>query len=102
MDRFRLLSEFGKKAARESLDIGAVRLYLLLLAGCRESGRGKVPHTSLCSALGEELSPAGLRTAGRVLARHGLVEFFNLEAAASGGTDLDYRLPPHGGHGNGN
>ncbi len=102
MDRFRLLQEFGKKAGRKSLDIDAVRLYLLLLAGCSETGHGKVPHSSLRSALGEDLSQAALRAAGRLLAEHGLIEFFNLETAAGRGATLVYRLLPLGEIGDGN
>jgi hypothetical protein len=92
MDKSRLLREFAARAAEESLDLEAVRLYLLLLAGARHSGRGKMSIEEIKTGLGKSFSFADLRSACRTLVRMKLIELSAAEPEPD--ADLVFRLLP--------
>jgi hypothetical protein len=92
MDKSRLLKEFAVRAAEESLDIDALRLYLLLLAGCAHSGYGKLTIEEVKTAFGKNFSAAALRSACRTLVRMKLVELPTAEQEPN--ADLVFRLLP--------
>lgn len=97
MDKSRLLREFAARADKETLDLDAIRLYLLLLADSRQ-GHGRLPAKEIRAA---GFSPQAQREASRVLVACGLIEIVS-SSSASGpedSADLDYRLLPVRGEG---
>lgn len=92
MDKSRLLREFAARAAEEALDLDAIRLYLLLLAGGGYSGHGKLTIGEIKAALGRDFSPSALRSACRALVRLKLIELPATEPEPN--ADLVYRLLP--------
>ncbi len=74
MDKLRILKEFEKLALGDTLEADEIRLYLLLLACCREANRGEIAYGAVKDALGEGLSPAGFRQALLRLSANRLIE----------------------------
>ncbi len=63
MAKLDLLKELGRLATENSLDADQIRLYLLLLANCRESRTGQIEYTTIRSAIGREFTPEKLKKA---------------------------------------
>jgi len=92
MDKSRLLREFAARAAEESLDSTTLRLYLILLAGGRDSGHGIMTMEEIRTALGKNFSSSSLRAACRALLRMKLIELPASEPEP--GADLTFWLLP--------
>jgi hypothetical protein len=92
MDKSRLLREFAARAENETLDLDAIRLYLLLLADSRH-GQGRLPVKQIRAA---GLTPHAQRAAFRSLIDKGLIELVSSPPAIDPdeGDDLSYRLLP--------
>jgi hypothetical protein len=92
MDKSRLLREFAARTDKEGLDLDAIRLYLLLLAGSQD-GHGRLPVKEIREA---GFSPLAQRAASRALVAQGLIELVPASFASGpeAGADLSYRLLP--------
>jgi hypothetical protein len=92
----RLLQKFRKVAVEKALKTDAVRLYMLLLANCPESGYGKISPAIIRNALGDNLSSDGLNAACSSLEENRFIEFSGLppKKMAERNHPLVYRLLP--------
>lgn len=96
MKKTSLVKNFRKVSTEKYLKTDAVRLYLLLLANCPETGYGKISRISIRLALGDNLSSAELNAACSSLEGNRLIEFSRLlpRKRADRQHALVYRLLP--------
>ncbi len=97
VDKLRILKEFEKLALGDTLEIDEIRLYLLLLAYCREAISGEIAYGTVKGALGEGFSTARFRQACCQLTQYKLIEVVSpsLDRIAEGDFTLEYRLFPY-------
>lgn len=97
MDKLCLLKKIEKLALGNNLEIDEIRLYLLLLAYCREAISGEIAYATVKGALGEEFSPARFRQACRQLTQYNLIEVVSppLDRVTIGNFTLVYRIFPY-------
>ena len=97
MDKLGLLKEFERLAFGDTLETDEVRLYLLLLAYCREARSGEITYGTIKNALGEEFSPARLKQACLRLSDNNLIQVVvpPLNRIPAGDFNLVYRIFLH-------
>lgn len=75
MDRLGLVRNLGELASKEGLEPDEIRLYLLLLANCCESGQGKASYRQLAIVFGQCRFGERIRRALNRLSGLGLVHY---------------------------
>jgi hypothetical protein len=97
VDKHAVLKQFEKLAGKVSLNTGEIRLYLLLLANCRDTGDGEIEYITIKDALGDNRYMTGeLPQICRHLEEHGVIEVLStsLEEIIADNSILTYRIPP--------
>ena len=94
MDRLGLVGNLGELASKEGLEPDEIRLYLLLLANCRESGQGKASYRQLGIVFGQFRFGDRIRRAINRLSGLGLVQCASLPECMGGEEFvLSYLIP---------
>ena len=97
MDKLRILKEFERLAFGDTLETDEIRLYLLLLAYCREAKDGEITYRTVKDALGEGFSPARFKQACLRLSSNNLIKVVSppLNRITVGDFNLVYRIFPY-------
>lgn len=97
MDKLRILKEFERLAFGDTLETDEIRLYLLLLAYCREAKSGEITYRTVKDALGEGFSPARFKQACLRLSSNNLIKVVSppLNRITVGDFSLVYRIFPY-------
>ncbi|HLA05567.1 MAG TPA: hypothetical protein VJZ16_06265 [Syntrophales bacterium] len=97
MDKLRILKEFERLAFGDTLETDEIRLYLLLLAYCREAKGGEITYRTVKEALGEEFSPDRFKQACLRLSSNNLIKVVSppLNRITVGDFSLVYRIFPY-------
>lgn len=94
MDRLCLARNLGEVASREGLAPVEIRLYLLLLANCGDSGQGTASYRQLAIVFGQLRFGGRIRRAVNRLAGLGLVQCASLpECMGEEEFVLSYSIP---------
>jgi len=96
VDKLRILKEFERLALGNTLETDEIRLYLLLLAYCREAKGGEITYRTVKDALGEGFSPARFKQACLRLSSNNLIKVVSppLNRMTVGDFNLAYRILP--------
>jgi len=97
VDKLRILKEFERLAFGDTLETDEIRLYLLLLAYCREAKDGEIAYRTVKDALGEGFSPARFKQACLRLSSNNLIKVDSppLNRITVGDFSLVYRIFPY-------
>ena len=97
MDKLRILKEFERLAFGDTLETDEIRLYLLLLAYCREAKDGEIAYRTVKDALGEGFSPVRFKQACLRLSSNNLIKIVSppLNRITVGDFNLVYRIFPY-------
>jgi len=97
VDKLRILKEFERLAFGDTLETDEIRLYLLLLAYCREAKGGKIAYRTVKDALGEGFSPVRFKQACLRLSSNNLIKIVSppLNRITVGDFNLVYRIFPY-------
>lgn len=95
VDRLAMVRKLGELASSEGLEPDEIRLYLLLLANCDDSGEGKAGCRRLAIIFGHCRSRGRIRQALLRLAELGLIHFEPIPRGRGEEEDfvLSYSLP---------
>ena len=99
MDKYAVLKQFEKLAGEIPMDSGEIRLYLLLLANCRDTGDGEIEYITIKDAFGGMYPTGELQRICRRMEKHGVIEIITppLEEITAGNLILTYRISPFAG-----
>jgi len=97
VDKLRILKEFERLAFGDTLETDEIRLYLLLLAYCREAKGGEITYRTVKDALGEGFSPVRFKQACLRLSSNNLIKIVSppLNRITVGDFNLVYRIFPY-------